>query len=50
MIFRLLCAAMILGIVLVLIWLIVELRADKRDRAQYESANVQERMPPRDDV
>ena len=50
MISRLFFTAMILGIVLVLIWLIVELRADKRDRERYEAADLQGRLPPRDDV
>lgn len=48
--FRLLCIAMVLASVAVIVWLIVELRADKRDQARYEAADLQGRLPPRDDV
>lgn len=47
--FRLLCIAMVLASVAVIVWLIVELRADKRDRERYETG-LQGRLPPRDDV
>lgn len=50
MISRLFFTAMILGIVLALIWLIVELRADKRDQARYEVTVPKDRLPRRDDV
>jgi hypothetical protein len=48
--FKLLCIAMILGIVAAAMWLIVELQADKRDRTRYEVTTPRDRMPPQDDV
>jgi len=48
--FKLLCIAMILGIAVSAIWLIVELRADKRDQARYEVTTPRDRLPRRSDV
>lgn len=48
--FRLLCIAMVLASVAVIVWLIVELRADKRDQARYDVTTPRDRLPPRDDV
>ena len=50
MTFKLLCIAMILGIAVSAIWLIVELRADKRDQARYEVTTPRDRLPRRSDV
>jgi hypothetical protein len=48
--FRLLCIAMVLASVAVIVWLIVELRADKRDQERYEATDLHGRLPLRDDL
>ncbi len=50
MTFKLLCIATILGIAAAIVWLIVELRADKRDQARYEVTTPRDRLPRRSDV
>lgn len=50
MTFKLLCIAMVIAIASAIVWLIVELRADKRDQARYEVTTPGNRMPRRDDV
>lgn len=50
MTFKLLCIAMIIGIAVSIIWLIVELRADKRDQGHGEVTVPKDRLPPKTDI
>lgn len=50
MTFKLLCIAMVLASLAALVWLLVELRADRRDQARYDVTTPMDRLPPRDDV
>ena len=50
MTFKLLCIAMVIASAAALVWLLVELRADKRDQARYEVTAPRARLPPRRDV
>lgn len=45
-----LCIIYVLAVLAVIVWLLVELRADRRDQARYDVTTPRDRLPRRSDV